>query len=174
MTNKNLLLSLCVTATLFLGACASSSKHDGSDQTGDQAGGATSGYNDGADGSASQIDDARTAAERALTNNVVYFEYDSSEIKAEYQTVVDAYARYLVANPVAKVRLEGHTDERGTREYNVSLGERRANAVRDALAGAGVTAAQVSVLSYGEERPAAAGHDEAAYSQNRRVQIIRQ
>lgn len=181
MINKNILLSISLTTALFLGACASSSKHDAS-QGGDQAGGGTtSGYNDGgldanAQGGGGQIgaDDARTAAERQLTNNVVYFEYDSSSIKAEYQAVVDAYARYLVANPASKVRLEGHTDERGTREYNVSLGERRANAVRDALAAAGVTAAQVSVLSYGEERPAASGHDEAAYSQNRRVQIIRQ
>ena len=173
MTKKNLLLSLSLVSALFLGACASSGKHDGSDQ----AAGTASGYNDSIAGGA-QIgnaeEDARVAAERALSTNVVYFDYDSAEIKAEYQSVVSAYAKYLLANQVAKVRLEGHTDERGTREYNIGLGERRANAVRDALSAQGVTAAQISVLSYGEERPAADGHDEAAYAQNRRVQIIRQ
>src|SRR3546814_8095318 len=86
----------------------------------------------------------------------------------------DAYAKYLAANPVAKVRIEGHTDERGSREYNIALGERRANTVKDALVTAGVPAAQIAVISYGEERPAAEGHDESAWSQNRRAQIIRQ
>jgi len=114
------------------------------------------------------------AAERALTNNVVYFDYDASTIKAEYQDIVSAYARYLTGNPVAKVRLEGHTDERGSREYNVALGENRANAVKAALTAAGVAPAQISVISYGKERPAVEGHDEAAWSKNRRVQIIRQ
>ena len=173
MTNKNLMLSLSLASALLLGACASSSKHDGADQNADSS--STQAYGEGA-GTGTQIeaDDARTAAERALTNNVVYFDYDSSAIKPEGQAIVDAYAKYLVANPVAKVRVEGHTDERGTREYNIALGERRANAIKDSLMSQGVTGAQVSVLSYGEERPAAEGHDESADAQNRRGQIIRQ
>lgn len=88
--------------------------------------------------------------------------------------MVDAFARYLSANPSARVRLEGHADERGTTEYNIALGERRANAVQSALAAQGVSPAQTSIISYGEERPAVSGSSEEAYAQNRRVQIIRQ
>ncbi|SFF32180.1 peptidoglycan-associated lipoprotein [Fontimonas thermophila] len=118
--------------------------------------------------------DAAAAAERALSTNIIYFDFDDSTIKPEYQGVIDAFASYLNANPTARVRLEGHADERGTREYNVGLGERRANAVQSALLAKGVSAQQISVISYGEERPADPGHDEAAWAKNRRVQIIRQ
>ncbi len=102
---------------------------------------------------------------------VVYFDYDSSDIKPEYSTVVAAHARYLSTNGNLKVRLEGNTDERGSREYNIGLGERRAQAVRRALLLQGVTEAQITTLSYGEERPAMAGSDETAYSKNRRVEF---
>jgi len=102
---------------------------------------------------------------------VVYFAFDSSEISGDGQTLVAGWAAYLSANPNAKVRLEGHCDERGTREYNVALGERRANAVLQALASRGVSERQVSVTSFGEERPVAEGHDEGAWKQNRRVEI---
>lgn len=118
--------------------------------------------------------DAAVAAERALSNNVIYFEFDSSVINADGDAVVEKYAAYLQANPASRVRLEGHADERGTREYNVGLGERRANAVESALQARGVNANQLSLLSYGEERPAVQGQGEAAWAQNRRVQIIRQ
>lgn len=179
MMRNKVLLVLAVATALMLGAC-SHGKRDKSDQYPVNSNG-TSGYAD-TTGGANQIgglsgaggdEDARTAAERALTNNVVFFDYDSSSIKQDYLPVVNAYARYLIANPAAKVRLEGHTDERGSREYNIGLGERRANAVRDALTAAGVSPAQLTVISYGKERPAVEGHDEAAWSQNRRVQIIR-
>ncbi|HET8882566.1 MAG TPA: peptidoglycan-associated lipoprotein Pal [Solimonas sp.] len=172
MMKNKVLLSVVAVSMLALGACASKG-----DKTASTPPPSTnsSAYNSTA-GQGTQLgdEDARAAAERALTNNIVYFDYDSSAIKAEYASVVDAYGKYLVANPVAKVRIEGHTDERGSREYNVALGERRANSVKDALLTQGVSAAQVSVISYGEERPAAEGHDESAYSQNRRAQIIRQ
>lgn len=118
--------------------------------------------------------DAAVASERALSSNIVYFEYDSTAINADGESVVEKFAGYLQANPTARVRLEGHADERGTREYNVGLGERRAQSVEAALQAKGVNANQLSLLSYGEERPATPGHDEAAYAQNRRVQIIRQ
>ena len=117
---------------------------------------------------------AAVMAERSLTSNVVYFEFVSSAITAEGEAVVSQYASYLKNSPVSKVRLEGHADERGTREYNVGLGERRANAVESALLAQGVTRGQISVGSYGEERPADPGHTEESWAKNRRVQIIRQ
>ena len=107
----------------------------------------------------------------ARVGMVVYFDYDSSEIKPEYSAVIAAHAKYLATNSNLKVRLEGNTDERGTREYNIGLGERRAQAVRRALLLQGVTEAQVTTLSYGEERPAVEGHDESAYAKNRRVEF---
>ena len=104
--------------------------------------------------------------------NVVYFEYDSSEIRSEYLPVVAAHAGYLVKYPTARVRLEGHTDERGSREYNIGLGERRAQTVRRALQAQGVAESQIATVSYGEERPAVEGTDEAAYAKNRRVELV--
>ena len=106
------------------------------------------------------------------SSNVVYFEFDSSDLKPEGMQLAEAWAQYLAANPGSKVRLEGHGDERGTREYNVGLGERRANSVLQALTARGVAERQISVSSFGEERPIATGHDEAAWSQNRRVEIV--
>jgi peptidoglycan-associated lipoprotein len=106
--------------------------------------------------------------------NVIYFTLDSSDLDSTGLAIVDKFARYLQANPTTKVRIEGNTDERGSREYNVGLGERRSNAVVSALRAKGVAAVQLSVISYGEERPAAQGHDEAAWAQNRRAVIVRQ
>lgn len=118
---------------------------------------------------------ALTPQQQALADlkqkSVVYFDYDSSEIRSEYLPVVAAHAAYLVKYPSARVRLEGHTDDRGSREYNVGLGERRAQTVRRALLAQGVAEAQVTTLSYGEERPAVEGSDEAAFAQNRRVEL---
>ncbi len=116
---------------------------------------------------------AEQLAKQELTRvgMVVYFDYDSSDIKPEYNAVIAAHAKYLSSNGNLKVRLEGNTDERGSREYNIGLGERRAQAVRRALLLQGVTEAQVTTLSYGEERPAVAGSDETAYSKNRRVEF---
>ncbi|HEY0975656.1 MAG TPA: peptidoglycan-associated lipoprotein Pal [Solimonas sp.] len=178
--SKNLVLSVLVVSALALTACSSAGKRTADDGRG-QGSTTQSGmpYTDNISGSTSQVGgeggyDAAVAAERALSTNIIYFDYDQSTVKAEYQGVVDSYARYLSSNPAAKVRLEGHTDERGTREYNIGLGERRASAVQSALLAQGVSGAQVSIISYGEERPAASGRDESAYAENRRVQIIRQ
>lgn len=172
MIKNKVLLSLVAVSMLALGACAS--KGDKTSNLPPPP--SQSAYNDNMAGQGTQLgdEDARAMAERALTNNIVYFGYDSDAISAEYSSVVDAYAKYLSTNPVAKVRIEGHTDERGSREYNVALGERRGNAVKDALVSQGVSAAQISVISYGEERPAADGHDESAWAKNRRAQIIRE
>jgi peptidoglycan-associated lipoprotein len=107
-----------------------------------------------------------------LAKRTVYFEFDSSEIKGDGTDIVAAHAKYLASNHGARVRLEGHTDERGSREYNIGLGERRAQSVRRALLLQGAADAQISTVSYGEERPAAAGHDETAWAKNRRVEIM--
>ncbi len=113
-------------------------------------------------------------ASQVASKKVIYFDYDSADLTSEGQSTAALWAKYLVANPSLRVRLEGNTDERGTREYNVALGENRANTVQSALTSAGVSASQISVVSYGEERPAAPGHDESAWSLNRRVEFVQQ
>ena len=117
-------------------------------------------------------DESKSAAGEGVLGTTIRFDYDSSEIKAEYSSVIAAQAKRLAADRHASVRLEGHTDERGSAEYNVALGERRAQAVKKALALQGAVETQLSTVSYGEERPVDDGHDEAAWSQNRRVEII--
>jgi len=107
-----------------------------------------------------------------LAKRVVYFDFDSSEIKGEGTDIVAAHAKYLASHSNARVRLEGHTDERGSREYNIGLGERRAQSVRRALLLQGASDGQITTVSYGEERPAAAGHDETAWAKNRRVEFV--
>jgi peptidoglycan-associated lipoprotein len=117
-------------------------------------------------------DEAAGPSGATLAKRVVYFDFDSSEIKGEGTDIVAAHAKFLAANSTTRVRLEGHTDERGSREYNIGLGERRAQAVRRALLLQGAADAQISTVSYGEERPAVPGHDEAAWAKNRRVEIV--
>ncbi|MBL8370880.1 MAG: peptidoglycan-associated lipoprotein Pal [Burkholderiaceae bacterium] len=104
--------------------------------------------------------------------NLVFFDYDSFVIKPEFQLVVDAHARYLRANPGKRAVVEGHTDERGGREYNVALGQKRAEAVQRALGILGVESARVEAISFGKEKPAQAGQDEAAHARNRRAVIV--
>jgi peptidoglycan-associated lipoprotein len=107
-----------------------------------------------------------------LQHRTIYFDFDSSEIKAEFADTISAHAHYLASNASIRVRLEGNTDERGSREYNIGLGERRAQAVRRALMLQGVTEAQITTVSYGEERPAVTGHTEEAWARNRRVELV--
>lgn len=102
---------------------------------------------------------------------VVYFDYDSYVIKPEFQSVIAAHARFVKAQSARKVAIEGHTDETGGREYNLALGQKRADAVRDALAILGVPQSQMESVSFGKEKPAVAGGDEAALSKNRRAEI---
>jgi peptidoglycan-associated lipoprotein len=110
--------------------------------------------------------------EGLLAKRIIYFDFDSSEIRGEGTSILAAHAKHLANNQTLRVRLEGHTDERGSREYNIGLGERRAQAVRRALMLQGATDRQLATVSYGEERPAAAGSDESAWTQNRRVEIV--
>ena len=107
-----------------------------------------------------------------LAQRVIYFAFDSSEVAEQDQGIVAAHAAFLAANPDVKVSVDGHTDERGAREYNIGLGEHRAQAVRRMLEFQGVAPMQVSTVSYGEEKPAVEGHDESAWSMNRRVELV--
>lgn len=107
-----------------------------------------------------------------LSSKVVYFEFDRYEVLAEYRDIVTAHGAYLGANSAATVRLEGHCDERGTREYNLGLGEQRANAVRELLMAAGAMAGQIETVSYGEERPVESCHAESCWSKNRRAVLV--
>jgi peptidoglycan-associated lipoprotein len=107
-----------------------------------------------------------------LRQRVVYFDLDKSEIKSEFQAQIACHAEYLKQFPQARVTLEGNTDERGSREYNLGLGERRGNAVQSALSAAGASSSQLNVTSYGEERPVCRQHDESCWSKNRRVEIV--
>ena len=120
-----------------------------------------------------QVDpEQRALQELRSAGMIIYFDYDRAEIKPEFVPVVTAHAKYLNGNTARKARLEGHSDERRSREYNIGLGERRAQAVRRALLLQGVAESQITTVSYGEERPAAQGGDEAAYSRNRRVEMV--
>lgn len=107
-----------------------------------------------------------------LARRVIHFDYDSSEILPEDRQLISDHAAYLAANDGLRVTLEGNTDERGSPEYNVALGERRAKSIRRAFELQGVGPEQVTIISYGEEKPAAEGHSEAAWRQNRRVEIV--
>jgi peptidoglycan-associated lipoprotein len=111
------------------------------------------------------------AADALVRAKVIYFDYDSIVIKAEFQAVLEAHARFLRADKSRRVAIEGHTDERGGREYNLALGQKRAEAVRAALGLLGVSDAQMEAVSFGKEKPAAQGADEAALAKNRRAEI---
>lgn len=107
-----------------------------------------------------------------LRQRVVYFDFDMSDIKPEFAAIMSCHAKYLRDRPSARISLEGHADERGTREYNLGLGERRGNAVSDALQGNGGSAGQLSVVSYGEERPTCTDSNDGCWGKNRRVEIV--
>ncbi len=111
-------------------------------------------------------------AEGSELTLVIYFDFDSSEVHPDDRVVVEANAQYLAGDPRLEVVLEGHGDERGSREYNVALGERRANGVRDMLRLLGVADQQIRTVSFGEERPAVLGHEEDSWSRNRRVEFV--
>ena len=142
---------------------------DPSDTTygGDDTGASTDGMGDDPYGGGEYMDDP-AAGEMAM---VIYFDFDSSEVRVQDQDLVSRHAMQLGNNPNSRVRLEGHADERGSREYNIGLGERRAQAVRQMLMIQSVSAAQISTVSFGEERPVEFGSSEVDYAQNRRVEF---
>ena len=111
-------------------------------------------------------------SESLLSKRVIYFDFDKSEVKSEYRSIVAAHAAYVSSHGSARVTLEGHADERGTREYNLGLGERRGNAISGLLSAAGAMGSQLDTVSYGEERPVCRVSDENCWWQNRRVEIV--
>lgn len=107
-----------------------------------------------------------------LSQRVIYFSYDQATVESNYRDLIAIHAKYLSANPSAKMVLEGHADERGTPEYNLALGEKRGNSVANLLKAQGASSAQVSVVSFGEEKPVFLCNDDSCWSQNRRVRIV--
>ena len=155
---------------------SSSSSATGSDSSattsGVGAGGATGAEGMGDTAAAGFQGDPLEDPSSLLAKRVVYFDFDKSDIKGDFRDVIQAHAEYLANHSDVSITLEGHADERGTREYNIALGERRANAVQKMLTLQGASASQIRVVSYGEERPAALGHDDDAWSLNRRAEFI--
>jgi len=107
-----------------------------------------------------------------LSTRIIYFDYDESRIREDHLDVVIAHGEYLASNPSVTITVEGHADERGSREYNIALGERRANSVRNLMMAQGAADNQIHTVSYGEERPLMMGDDDAAWSQNRRAELL--
>ena len=123
------------------------------------------------------VDDGRYGPEdldtvACLKTRTVYFDFDQDAVKGEFQTILACHAKYLQDRSEARVTLEGNADERGSREYNLALGERRGNAVSGAVQAAGGSAGQLTVVSYGEERPVDAGSSDESWAKNRRVEIV--
>lgn len=151
-------------STTVAGAANGTTNGNGTNTTGLGANGALDGQNMNGNG-------PMDAMKAALMNRVVHFGYDSSDLSQEDFGTLNAHSRYLAATSGAKVTLVGHTDERGTREYNLALGERRAKAVQAFLVTNGASNGQIETVSYGKEMPVNEGHDEAAWADNRRVEI---
>lgn len=162
---KGLMLAVPVMA---IAACSS---HKSANNGDEYAMGAGAGM-DMNGNNASSDEQARLQMQELQHNNIVYFDLDKYDIRSEFAQMLDAHANFLRSNPSYKVTVEGHADERGTPEYNIALGERRANAVKMYLQGKGVSADQITIVSYGKEKPAVLGHDEAAYAKNRRAVLV--
>jgi len=150
----------------------------GNGQNGEGYEGQTGGYNDSGMGDGTALNgqsasgDPLSDPSSPLSIRTIYFEYDSTLINSEGQSALNAHAEYLSLNPEKTLIIEGHTDERGTREYNLSLGEYRSRAVADFLTASGVPEQQTEVRSYGEENPVALDHNESAWQLNRRVELL--
>ena len=155
-----------VAATFLLAACETASQ-----VSGDSA--STSASNTASSSSASSSAAGKTPAEKlAQVGDTVNFDFDSAELTVSARSTLNRQAAFLSLNPDLMIVIEGHADERGTREYNLALGDRRATAVRDYLVAKGINSARVRTVSYGKERPAVAGSDEAAWAKNRRASTV--
>lgn len=167
MENKKFQLLSVVFAAFMLAACSSTDVEEGGDVDSGQS---LSGF-EGSSGSARETQPTTEVEEPAEElQSVFYFDFDSSTLSAEARNALDAQIARL-KDSVGTIRLEGHTDERGTREYNIALGERRAQAVADYMALNGISRFRIETVSYGEERPVAFGQGDSAWSQNRRVEL---
>jgi peptidoglycan-associated lipoprotein len=174
MRSLPVLLILC--ATLALAGCPKkpTTVPEGSGSTASEGSGASTGQGEGQIGEGRDLPGASGSINGgpAGAATVIYFDFDRSDIRPEYASLINTHAKFLAASSAIKIRVEGHTDERGSREYNIALAERRAQAVRSALMLQGASDAQLTTVSYGEERPAVAGSDESAYEKNRRVELV--
>jgi peptidoglycan-associated lipoprotein len=177
---KVLSLSATITLSLLLmiGCSSTPTTEDGADVS-EQSTGAGSGSATGSEASTSAASqgeewygDPLENPNSLLATRVIYFDYDQSVVRPDYLEIIQAHADYLAANPTAVVRLEGHADERGSREYNLGLGENRANTVRSLMMAQGVADNQMVVVSYGEERPSALENTDEAMALNRRVELV--
>lgn len=166
-------LGMSALLSLALVACSStgSDVQDTDEGNAIQNTGVTSGVNTAPQLTAQQMEEQRRR-DQALATRIFYFDFDQSELKPDAREALVYHAEQLRQNSNTRVRLEGHADERGTREYNLALGERRAQAVQRYLEVQGVPSGQLEIISYGEERPAQMGTSEAAYAQNRRVEMV--
>ncbi len=174
---KLIKLLMVMVALGWLAACSSTGgskegdvavEDRGAGDAGSYEGATTSGVSGYGDLSVESLSDPNSP----LSQRVIYFAYDSDEVAEQDRELVAAHAAFLAANPDVKVSLEGHTDERGAREYNVALGERRGQTVRRMLEFQNVSPQQITTVSYGEEKPDVDGHDESAWSMNRRVELV--
>jgi peptidoglycan-associated lipoprotein len=166
------LLAMCAVAFLFT-ACETASNVAGDSASGSSSSSATAAGSTSSSASSSTTATQMSDAEKlAQVGNTVYFGFDSSELAGEAQATLDRQAAFLNVNPTMVVIIEGHADERGTREYNLALGDRRAVAVRDYLLAKGLNAARVRTVSYGKERPAVSGSNEEAWAKNRRAATV--
>ena len=170
MTKRFLVL---IAAIGLLAACETAPK-DAANAAGASGSSSSTSSSTEASSSSSSSAAATPAEELASIGDRVFFDYDSSALSAEAKATLSAQAAFLASNPSVTITVEGHCDERGTREYNLALGERRATAARDYLVAQGVNAARIKTISYGKERPSFIGSNPYAYSKNRRaVSIIR-
>ena len=156
-----------------LGACSSTSEMEDESANTESAASSSSSSSSGA-GSSNQLTQEQIRAQNALRQTVFYFDFDVAEFKPADRETLTYHARDLAANSGKRIRLEGHADERGTREYNLALGERRANGILNYFIVNGASRSQIEVVSYGEERPEQSGQSEQAYSRNRRVEVVAQ
>jgi peptidoglycan-associated lipoprotein len=173
---RSLPVLLMILCTLIVGGCGkkSTTVPDSPGSTVEE-GAAGSGQGEGQVGAGTDLAGAATGAVGAGPAGiatVIYFDFDRSDIRPEYASLINSHAKHLASAGGVKIRVEGHTDERGSREYNIALAERRAQAVRRALMLQGAGDAQLTTVSYGEERPAVAGSDESVYAKNRRVELV--
>ena len=168
-TSKLILIALIAGMVAVSGCNKKTRKAEGADM-GDGVSTSGTGTEFGPDGK--PLGDWQSGASADLLSQTrVYFAYDSSELDADSMAVAEAHAAFLLNNPSTRVVLEGHADERGTREYNLALGERRAQSVADVFIALGVSAMNIENVSYGEENPVAEGHDDSSWHLNRRVEI---
>lgn len=173
--SKAIRVSILLSVGIFLAACGGQSATRPDDlpdmSARDEPGSSQTGIGDRSSG---ELDEFGSDGRRGgrPEDVIIYFEFDRSQILDEYNDILTQHAFYFADNSQIRVRLEGHTDERGTREYNIGLGERRSQAIRQILMIQGVAASQITTVSFGEERPAREGSNENAYARNRRVEIV--